>query len=415
MTGLHHFPSPISCSPRAMRALTWLLAIRQHTSSLSGWHASLVLLGLLFANPIAAQVLDTQFVPSFNNDVRAIARQSDGTVIVGGNFDRVNGQDRYALARLSAAGVLLPNIPATPNAPALALAVDSGNRIIVAGSFSGLGTFQSRNVARLNADGTVDTMFVSGLLNNGSSEVSAVAVLPNGKIVITGSFYTSAARTKIAVLNADGSVHTNFDRPDLSAPLAMAVTQNDQILVAANFSDEDPRCTSYCVIRLDVNGVIDTSFAATMVGPAKHMSVQANGRILVTGAIGQIDTHLTNYVARIMPNGGADNSFSNLEMRYGSMAVIHEQADGTILVAGNFRWQSAGTSVNRVARLTSSGARYAAFNDPEFNGLIKAVSVSPNMDFIVGGLFDFANGAARNHIARFATTRPDPVYANGFD
>ncbi len=415
MTVLHHFPSPLSCSRRSVRALTRLLAVRQHTSSLVGWHASLVLLALFFAAPVAAQMLDAQFVPSFDNDVRAIARQSDGTVIVGGSFSQVNGQNRYGLARLTATGALLPAFPAGPNNAVLAVAVDSIGRIVVGGSFASLGTHGTQLIGRLLADGSIDTTFVSGLMNDAGRNVSTLAILPNGKIAVTGSLRTASGATSIAVLNADGSVDTGFNRPDLSSPLAMAVTQNDQILIAANFSDEDPRCTSYCVIRLGVNGLIDTSFAATMVGPAKHMSVQANGRILVTGAIGQIDTHLTNYVARIMPNGGADTSFSNLEMRYGSMAAIQEQADGTILVAGSFRWGTAGTSFNRVARLTSSGARDTTFNDPQFDGLIKAISVSPSMDFIVAGLFNLANGAARNRVARFATTRPDPVYANGFD
>ena len=372
-------------------------------------------MAFVIGGSVAAQELDTQFSPSFNDDVAAIARQADGTIIVGGQFTRVNTQDRYALARLSAAGTLLPAFPAEPTNKVRAVDVDANNRIVIGGNFKTMtGGFVTHLVARLQADGTLDTGFVSGLIDNGFGQIDWLEVLPNGKIVVTGHISTPSS-SRIALLNADGSLDSNFNPPDLDSIRALAVTADNGILIAGGFEDQDEDCTSHCVIRLNLNGSIDSSFSMTKLGILSHMSVQANGRILVTGSISAINDHVTYYVGRIMPNGGADTTFTNSDIRYASMNRIREQADGTILVAGSFRWQSAGISYDRVARLFSSGARDTSFNEPLFGSMIASLSVSPNFDFIVGGLFESVNGTPRIRVARFITERPDPVYANGFD
>lgn len=388
----------------------------QHLASVGLWHVCLVVMALVIAASASAQVLDTQFAPSFNDNVAAIARQADGTIIVGGEFDQVSGQGRYALARLSAEGALLPAFPNGPTNKVRAVDVDANNRIVIGGNFKTMtGGFVTHLVARLKADGTLDTGFVSGLVDNGFGQVDWVAVLPNGKIVVTGLLTTPSGSTHLALLNADGSLDSSFVPPDLDSINALAVTADNGILISGGFEEQDEDCTLHCVIRLNLNGSIDPSFSMTQLGILKHMSVQANGRILVTGGISAIDTHVTYYVGRIMPNGGADASFTNPDIRYASMNRIQEQADGKILIAGSFRWQSSGTSFDRVARLFTSGARDTTFNEPLFDSMITDLSVSANFDFIVGGYFETANATARSRVARFLTERPDPVYADGFD
>lgn len=402
------------CNAHVQHPPIALPSIRQHGTASAMRHAWLaVVTFLLSAGSVTAQDLDPQFTPSFNNAIRAMARQSDGSVVVGGDFTTVNGQDRYVLARVAANGALLA-APARPDRPVKALAVDSSGRILVGGKLTRLGTHATPNIGRLNADGTVDTTFVSGLFD-GLTGVTAIYVLPNGKIVVTGGLDTGPESTRMAILNADGSVNPGFNQPDWPAVASLAVTSDNRMIVAANFNDEDPRCESYCVIRVDLNGAIDQSFSATMVGPVRHMAMDAGGRILVTGPFGKVDEHFTQSVGRIMPSGGADTSFGNTGILYANMDLVQPQADGTILVAGEFRWQQAGTSVDRIGRLGSSGAHDTTYDDPQFDSSVEAFSSLPNMGLVVGGFFNFANGVARNHIARFGAASPDAVYANGFD
>src|SRR2546421_613627 len=66
-------------------------------------------------------------------------------------------------------------------------------------------------LARLNTDGSLDTTFKPGSIDpNGS--VNTIAVQPDGKILIGGSFVSvnSVARSSLARLNADGSLDTTF-------------------------------------------------------------------------------------------------------------------------------------------------------------------------------------------------------------
>jgi uncharacterized delta-60 repeat protein len=408
---------PVCLSGSRKRARRVSLPVRgQHIASNGFLRMWLIVVALAIGASASAQELDTQFAPSFNGIVAAIARQSDGTIIVGGEFDRVDGQARYAVACLTNGGALLPPFPNEPTNVVRAIAVDGNNRIVIAGRFKTMtGGFATPLVARLKADGTLDTGFVSGLIDNGFGEVDWVGVLPNGQIVVTGLLSTPSGSAHIALLNADGSIDSHFDGGEFETVNAMAVTPNNQILIAGDFEAQDETCISECVIRLNLDGSLDTSFSTTHVEALEHMSLQANGRILVTGGISEVDTHVTYYVGRIMPNGGADTSFTNSDIRYASMERIQEQADGKILIAGLFRWQSAGQSLDRVARLSTSGARDTSYNEPLFGSRISDIFVSTNSEFIVGGYFETAAGAPRSRLARFLTKRPDPVFKNGFD
>ena len=376
--------------------------------------AWLLVMAVMGCGSALAQNLDPLFAPNVSGIVETVSRQADGTIIVGGEFAQINGQSRYGLARLSADGALLAAFPDGPNNVVMTTAVDSSGRILLGGHFDHMGLSPAYNVARLQPDGTLDTSFLSGLINTGTGDVRWLAVLPNGKIVVTGALKTASGTTRIALLNDDGSVNPGFNPPNLDDIKTMAVTANNKILIAGGFDEQFPDCVFNCVIRLNLDGSIDPSFSMTSVKPV-HMSMQANGRILVTGNFSTIDNHPTYNFGRIMPNGGPDTSFSNIESRYASMSRIQEQGDGTILVAGNFRWETAGSSFSRIARLLSSGARDTSFDEPLFGSLIYAVSVSESLDFVVGGQFLTVNGAGRNRLARFYTEDSDLIFADGFE
>ena len=383
-------------------------------ASLHMWCAWITVVAVMACSPASAQDLDPAFTPSFNGIVETVSRQTDGTIVVGGEFSRVDGQSHYGLARLRADGVPHAALPDGPNNVVMTTAVDPGGRILLGGHFDHMGLTPAYNVARLHPDGALDTSFVSGLVNSGTGHVRWLAVLPNGKIVVTGAVKTASGAARIALLNADGSVDSSFNPPDLDYINTMVATPNNQILIAGSFDEQFPDCVFNCVIRLNLDGSIDPSFSMTSVKPV-HMSLQADGRILVTGSFSKIDGHVTYDVGRIMPNGGPDTSFSNTGIRYSSMSRIQQQADGTILVAGSFRWGVAGASLNRIARLLDSGARDTTFNEPLFDSIIYALAVSQSLDFVVGGQFLNVNGSHRSRLARFSTARPGLMFANGFE
>jgi uncharacterized delta-60 repeat protein len=142
-------------------------------------------------------------------EVDCIAVQSDGKIVVGGQI--VGG-----CARLKTDGS--PDTTfSTDIAPArvLTLAVQSDGKIVVGGAFASVKGVSRVNIARLNADGTLDT----GFLANGSGaydytgsatggRIYSLAVQADGNIVIGGDFtyYGGGARGRIARIKADGSL-----------------------------------------------------------------------------------------------------------------------------------------------------------------------------------------------------------------
>lgn len=375
-------------------------------------------IALLVPGAVSAQELDPALTVSFNDTVRAIAVQPDGTIVVGGQFGIVNGQSRGRLARLTSGGALGAAFPASPDQAVLALAVQTDGRIVIGGRFGTMGASAHRRVARLLADGTLDTSFVSEIDNGVTAEVSQLAVQPDGRIVIIGRFNTISgqARDRIARLNANGSLDTGFNPTTTSTVAAITLAANGGVLIAGSFSDITPQCPSTCVLRLQANGAFDPSFVATRVtGLVRHLSVQADGRVLVGGNFGALGAHDTSFVGRLLASGGADTSFANTELRFSNIERIVELAGGQVLIGGQMRWGTAGFSDDRVARLTSTGIRDTSFDEPVFNSLITSLVLQADHSILVGGLFTSVDGVPRNHLARFIGPRPDPVYANGFE
>src|SRR5690606_28979323 len=131
----------------------------------------------------------------------------------GGAFTSYNGTGRNAIARLNADGSLDsgfdPGIGA--NSAVLSIAVQADGKILIAGAFTNYNGTARNYIARLNADGSLDTGFDPG--TGADSTILPTAVKADGKVFIGGAFtsFNGTARNCIARLNADGSLDLGFD------------------------------------------------------------------------------------------------------------------------------------------------------------------------------------------------------------
>jgi uncharacterized delta-60 repeat protein len=97
---------------------------------------------------------------------------------------------------------------------ARAIQVQSDGKVIVGGWFSHThGMVNAGNLARFNADGTLDTAFRTATGAGANDWIYAAAIQTDGKILIAGQFTTfnGVARNRLARLNADGSLDLTFD------------------------------------------------------------------------------------------------------------------------------------------------------------------------------------------------------------
>ncbi|MDP3208067.1 MAG: immunoglobulin domain-containing protein, partial [Rhodoglobus sp.] len=139
----------------------------------------------------------------------------------------------------------------------------TGGKVIVFGSFSRLNGTMARNVARLNADGTLDASFGGSLIDG---TVYAVVAQSDGKLVIGGIFNRVAgqARAGLARLNVDGTLDASFaPTANFYGVFALDVQDDGKIVVGGGFAS--------ALARVRADGTADESFAA----PAPNGSVNA--------------------------------------------------------------------------------------------------------------------------------------------
>lgn len=161
--------------------------------------------------------LDSSFDPGnqFTDEIRAIAIQADGKILVGGNLidNFPSGVIRPRIKRLLTDGTNdvsfnpANGFDAVPNS----FIIQPDGKIIVGGDFTQYNGEEIRGIARLNVDGTLDNTFDPGngfqsTSNPGLSFVDALALQPDGKILAVGNFqsYDGTPRNKIARLIGDG-------------------------------------------------------------------------------------------------------------------------------------------------------------------------------------------------------------------
>src|SRR5437660_1763273 len=124
---------------------------------------------------------------------------------------------------------------------------------------------------RLNADGTRDTTFNAGGTGAANGNyVAAIALQPDGKVVIGGWFTTyngdAAASDYVMRLNADGTPDTNFNAGGAGADslvAAVAVQPDGKIVIGGYVTSYNGvAAASDYVMQLNADGTLDPSFNA---------------------------------------------------------------------------------------------------------------------------------------------------------
>lgn len=148
-----------------------------------------------------------------NGEVNAVAVQADGKIVIGGKFSTVNGIPRNNIARLNADGTVDRSFADTLdlglNGEVNAIAIQPDGGIIVGGLFTQAAQFETMNLARYKPDGSVDKTFGGTSGSPGTNGVVlALAVQADGKIIVGGNFNTifGQPRRSVAKINPDGTL-----------------------------------------------------------------------------------------------------------------------------------------------------------------------------------------------------------------
>ena len=296
-----------------------------------------------------------------DNSVLALALQSDGRILVGGQFSQVDLTQRFNLARLNTNGsVDLTFDPGNgPNGDVNAIVIQPAGAIIIGGTFIGYNGFARGGIARVLANGVLDPSFDSGVGTGGN--VFALALQHNGQIVLGGRFvqYSGINRTFIARVFSNGALDPGFNPVPDDWVQSLAVEPDDRILVGGFFTVINGVGRSR-IARLNTTGSVDTTFDpglgclgsltndATQV---RSIALQLFGRVLAGGVFTSYDNSLRFNIVRLF-DGSA--SFQNLSAR--AHVFIGEQ----ILIAGFI----IGGNENKMVLIRGLGPSLAGFGVP---------------------------------------------------
>ena len=221
-------------------------------------------------------------------------------------------------------------------------------------------------VSRTHSQSTLDATFNPNV--NGG--VSAIAVQPDGKILIGGVFTSVGGQTRnrIARLNANGTLDANFN-PDVASTeasvLAIVVLPEGKILIGGDFAAVGGETRNH-IARLNANGRPDSTFNPNANGYVSTIAVQSNGGVLIGGAFTGVGGRLHNRIARLNDNVVTDFDTNAT----GNVQAIALQADGKILIGaaspgfgGGFTAVD-GQTRNGIARLNATLVRPPCIQQP---------------------------------------------------
>jgi uncharacterized delta-60 repeat protein len=353
---------------------------------------------------------------SGNSFPLSIEVQLDGKIIVAGSFQFWNGDAVGNIVRLNSDGTVdtafANNIGSAASTFINAVQIQSDGKIIIGGDFTTWNGV-SRRVVRLNSDGTLDTTFATNIGTGPNNTTRSISFQSDGKILIGGDFTSWNGTTvgRIVRLNSDGTIDTTFTTNTGTAANSfiffLKSQQDDKIIVGGNFTSWNGNSINR-IIRLNSNGTIDNVFSTNLGSAANSsvnsISIQPDGKIIIIGPFTTWNGVSVNRIVRLNSDGTRDTNFTtNIGTGANSspsQSII--QSDGKIVIVGDFVFWN-GTTVGRIVRLNSDGTIDTTFTTNPGSGannVIRRISLQPDGKMIIAGDFQTFNNIIRTRIAR---------------
>ena len=407
--------------------------------------------------------LDASFITGLGASgvIEEVQIQSDGKIVLSGSFDFFNGISNGKIIRLNSDGSPDPtfNTGLGFNGSVSALALQSDGKLVVGGNFNIYNGNTANKIIRLNTDGSVDLTFVSGLgFSGGVVEVIKLNAL--GSIAVGGSFtgtYDGFDVNRVVFLSSGGVLDPLFDigtGPSSASVLDLSIAADGSCYVAGSFSIFDAQNQGR-LAKVDANGVLDIGYLTAGVGfdnsvlkvvaladnktmafgsftkfngilnsrigrlyedgsvdttfnfggsgvnnTVRNAVVQSDNKVVIVGTFTAYNGILANRITRILSDGTLDPSFATGLGANNIIYTVLLQTDGKIIIAGNFTSYN-GILVNRIARLLPDGTIDHTFNSGlGADAIIEASVLQPDGKIIIGGRFTTFNGLSYNRIVR---------------
>lgn len=362
----------------------------------------------IYAQPGSA---DASFNPSdvgfgigdgANDYVKDIIILPDGKFLIGGDFTTYNSSSAKSLARINKDGSFDNTflIGSGANDYVSSFVAQPDGKILVCGSFTTFNGVTKNRIVRLNPNGTTDATFVIGTGADGV--VECVAVQDDGKIIIGGQFtkFNGVTRRYIARLNANGSLDTTFDSSaGFNSHVYSVVVQGDgKIIAGGNFISYNSVSQNY-IVRLNSDASIDDSFVTSGFNNIAYIIQLSNdGKIFVGGKFTKYNNVTKNGIVKLNEDGSLDETFTTGSGANNVVRNILNLEDGTLLLGGDFT-AYAGTLRNYIVRVNANGTIDSSFNPGKgFGSSVTSFQQQPDGKLLIGGSYTLFNNKVRHYL-----------------
>jgi uncharacterized delta-60 repeat protein len=410
-------PRKPATATKGSMPVTWITApgipVRCLPPSGAWSQLPLTLLALVAAaaSAFSQNPLPDSFNPGANSNPYALAIQPDGKVLVAGWFTALGGQPCTGLARVNADGTLDASFnPNVAGGSVYAIAILEDGKILLGGDFTTIGGQTRNSLVRLNADGILDGQFrldaAGGSL--GEPGVFCFGIQSDGKILAGGSFTTLGGqpRANLARLNADGTLDNGFNPGADDYVNSVAVQADGKTLVGGAFQTlgGQPRI---CLGRINTDGTVDGGLDTSSWYPYTVSLVleQADGKIVL--ASGYLPAHMERF-----DSDGTSGHTLAPRARFNAIATAVNaavvQADGQILLGGDFYFGMPGPAYANLAQLQGDGTLNTNFTAGTGNSSspVSCLALQADGKILAGGSFNTLGGLARTNLGRLNSTAP---------
>lgn len=335
--------------------------------------------------------------------------QADGRILVGIDKTDIAGSGFDYMVRLNTDGSLDHSFQWPDSRASHTLLVQDDGKLLL----SGMGVSR-----RIYPDGSPDTDMLAAVTTDPSdvgANVLALAVQPDGRFLLGGnfeSFYHGDApdqfqdRPNAVRILPDGRLDEDFlpNPDDLPEFITAYAVQANGSIVMTGYDMISPQQGR--ISRWVPWGATDLLFGHWQTnGLVRSLALQADGSILVGGNFTELSRNTTtwprNRLVRLLPDGNLDPFFSSFGSG-GPNSIVNSiavQADGRILVGGTFTQFNGDPNYAYLVRLESDGTLDTSFQHG-LNGAVYSIVLQPDGRILVGGSFTQSNFDQVRHIAR---------------
>ena len=363
--------------------------------------------------------VDTAWSPQPAGTVLTLLK-SGTNLYVGGTFTRLSGQTITNVGRIV---LETAAADASWNAGADSSVYDigpAGNSLYLGGAFSYANGFARFGVARVDAgSGAPDPNYAAQIQVPGT--ISALALQPNGNLLVGGTFTMAGGviRANLARVNADGTLDASWNPAPNSSVSRFLIYSND-VFVAGSFSTIGGLSRNVLAkVSLVGTGAVDAAWNASIPKDVNSRvnSMAASGtQLFVAGYFQTIGGQPINYLAKLsaVGTGAADPNWSPVvEVGLGWYGVESLALVGNALFAAGTFTQIGNLSRSHIAKLEpATGTVDPTWDPAPLNGYAEQLATD-GTNLFVGGNFTTIGRQARTYLAQLSTSGAgdaDPVW-----